>query len=90
MRKLIEDKKMIKKILEIIKSYSSIIDLEEKEEAMNLVHDLNELFKEVDLFKIRNSVNQIVKENGRDLTTRQAVKLLQIESDLCKIISGEI
>ena len=81
---------MIKKILEIIKSYSSIIDLEEKEEAMNLVHDLNELFKEVDLFKIRNSVNQIVKENGRDLTTRQAVKLLQIESDLCKIISGEI
>ena len=81
---------MIKKILEIIKSYSSIIDLEEKEEAMNLVHDLNELFKEVDLFKIRNSVNQFVKENGRDLTTRQAVKLLQIESDLCKIISGEI
>ncbi len=81
---------MIKKILEIIKSYSSIIDLEEKEEAMNLVHDLNELFKEVDLFKIRNSVNQFVKENGRDLTTRQAVKLLQIESDLCKIISGAI
>ena len=81
---------MSEKILEIIKSYSSIIELDEQKEVMYLIHDLNELFKEVDLFKIRNNVNQFVKKKGGDLTTRQAVKLLEIESDLLKIISGAI
>ena len=81
---------MSEKILEIIKSYSSIIELDEQKEVIYLIHDLNELFKEVDLFKIRNNVNQFVKKNGSDLTTRQAVKLLEIESDLLKIISGAI
>ena len=81
---------MSEKILEIIKSYSSIIELDEQKEVIYLIHDLNELFKEVDLFKIRNNVNQFVKKNGSDLTTRQAVKLLEIESDLVKIISGAI
>jgi len=34
------------KILEVLKSYSSIIDFEESKEAMSLLIDLEETFKE--------------------------------------------
>lgn len=37
---------MSAKIKTVIKSYSSIIDLEESEEAMHLIADLNEVFEE--------------------------------------------
>jgi len=81
---------MSEKILEIIKSYSSIIDLDEEKEVVHLVADIHDLMRETDLFKIRNSVNKFVRLKSNELTTKQSIKLLEIENDLSKIISGAI
>ena len=64
------------KIKTVIKSYSSIIDLEESEEAMHLIADLNEIFEEginnriiknkviTDIKIIQNLLSQVPKNKA--------------------------
>lgn len=67
---------MSDKINTVIKSYSSIIDLEESKEAMHLIADLNEVFEEginnriiknkviTDIKIIQNLLSQVPKNKA--------------------------